>query len=334
MLGLGGLIAGLIGNAADRQYSADADKEAVLNRDEKTVEKLDSALKSIEVADDVAKRERKEISDLVKKWKLENDYDGRLRDIHQNAMSELDEFKRSIDYYNRKQTIEDEAEDALEAFKESIEYDFEVSNLEDEIETAKNVYKKRSKLYELAGDSDDEISDTVSSLKKAEKDKMDSVVSKAQNKINEFKSKVSSEKTKIDRKKQADLRDLESELQTTKTRITKAENEAAELIRKEFNKADEAIRNEVYKKRTEAENKAIEVYQECMNVLEDQKKIDAQNAKNLYDSAKAAEKWANWFNKNGVPKWLVVGVGLLPFIPVGYLVIGYSKFLYQTVKAM
>lgn len=334
LLGIGGIIAGLIDSAADQQLSTDASKKTVENYDEETVNKLYEAKRVIDAVDEVNKRERKEIADAVKKWKLENDYDGRLGEIHSNAVNELNEFKQSVNYFDRKEEIEENAENALDIFKDSIDYDLEIDRLEDEIETAKSAYKKRSKLYDIAGNGDDDVSDAVGELKKAEKEKMESSVKKAQDAINELKAKVSSEKSKIDRKKQSELRQLESEIQSVKTRIGKVENEASDAVRKEFSKAEEEIRKNIFGKRTDEEIHDMDIYTDSVEILETQKKIDSQNALDLYTSTPKYEKWANWFKANNWPKWLVIATGLLPYIPAGYLLISYTKFLVQTVKAM
>ena len=334
MLGIGGFIGALIDSAADRQLYSDVNKKAVLDRDEKTVEKLDEALKNIELVDELNKRERKEIGDEVKKWKLANDYDGRLNRIHLDAENEIREFKESINYFDRKQEIEDKAESALDIFKESIEYDYEVEQLEDSIENAKLSYKKRSKLYDLAGHGDNDISDTVGELKKAEKEKMENAVKKAEDQIQELKNKVNAEKTKIDRLKNSELRTLENETSATSRKINQAAAEASDVIRKEFAAADADIRKKITDKRSDAENEAMDLYQESKDILEEQKIIDAKTARDLYANTPMHEKWANWFNAAGWPKWLVIGLGSLPFIPAGYLLFSYTKFLVQTVKAM
>ena len=78
----------------------------------------------------------------------------------------------------------------------------------------------------------------------------------------------------------------------------------------------------------------LDLYQESKDILEEQKIIDAKTARDLYANTPMHEKWANWFNAAGWPKWLVIGLGSLPFIPTGYLLFSYTKFLVQTVKAM
>ena len=332
-LGLSYFFAQLINTAANVQYSTDSDKRAIMNRDTNTVQKLEDAVNGINLADEVAKRERKEIDEQTKKWKFENNFEGRLKTIHQDAVNELNEFKQSIDYFDRKQGIIDEAENAIDIFKESIDYDYEIGNLEDDIDTAKSIFKKRSKLYDLAKD-DEDISETADELKKAEKEKMDAAIKKAQDKIEEINSKVQNEKSKIERKKQSDLRELDKELASVKSRIEKAENEASEIVRKEFNLASEDIRNAVYKKRTDKEVKALDSRQEFVSYLEEQKRIDEHNALDLYESSSRSERWANWFKTNGWPKWLVGTIGVLPIIPATYLMVCYGKFVYQTLKAM
>ena len=334
VLGIFTIILSGIDSASDRQLSKDVKTKAVDARSDTMRNELNEAQKTIDLADEVTKRERKEITEQTNKWKKVNNYDGRLSDIHQKAIDELRDFKTSINYFNRKRDIEDVAEDAIEAFKESIDYDYEIDELEEEIETAKSLYKKQCKLYEIAANNDDDISDTVSELKKSEKEKMDATVKKAQEKISEIKSKVSSEESKINRKKQADLRELENELQTTRTRIDKAESDDIATVKKEYNEAVEDIRKAVFSKRTEEELAAQENYYNSKERISKQKEIDAQRAQEFYTNTPKHERWAAWFNENDCPKWFVASVGSIPLIPAGYLIVRYVRFLYRTVKAM
>lgn len=333
-IGISSIILSYIDSAADKQLSKDAGKKAISDRSETTRRELNDAQKTIDLADEVSKRERKEINDQLNKWKKVNDYDDRLRSIHQKAVDELSEFKASINYYDRKQDIEDEAEDAIEAFKESIDYDYEIDELEEEIEDAKSLYKKHCKLYDIAGGGDDDVSDAVGELKKSEKEKMDSAVKKANEKISELKAKVSAEKSKIDRKKQSELRELEQELQSTKTRINKTETEETGLVKKEFEAAETQIREGVFAKRTQEEIAAQENYFMSKERLSRQKEIDAERAREFYTNTPKHEKWAAWLNENKCPKWFAVTVGVLPLVPAGYLISSYVGFLYRTVKAM
>lgn len=333
-LGIFSIIMSCIDSASDRQLSNDVKNMAVDARSDTMREELNSAQKTIDLADEVSKRERKEINEQIGKWKKLNDYDARLNDIHQRAVDELCEFKNSINYSSRKQDIEDAADDALESFKESIDYDYEIDELEDEIETAKSLYKKHCKLYEIAGNNDDDISDTVNELKKSEKEKMEETVKKAQGKISEIKAKVSSEKAKIDRKKQSELRELENELQTTRTRINKTESEETAVIKKEYETASEDIRKAVFSKRTDDEIAAQENYYYCKERIANQKDIDAKRANEFYNNTPRHEQWAAWLKQNKCPKWFVAGVGALPLLPAGYLIVNYVSFIYRTLKAM
>lgn len=333
-IGIFSIIMSCIDSASDRQLSNDVKNMAVDARSDTMREELNVAQKTIDLADEVSKRERKEINEQIGKWKKLNDYDARLSDIHNRAIDELSEFKNSINYSARKQDIEDAAEDALEAFKESIDYDYEIDELEDEIETAKSLYKKHCKLYEIAGNNDDDVSDTVNELKKSEKEKMEETVKKAQGRISEIKSKVSSEKSKIDRKKQAELRELESELQATRTRINKTETDETALVKKEYETAAEDIRKAIFSKRTDDEISAQENYYACKERISKQKEIDSERAREFYKNTPRHEQWAAWLKTNKCPKWFVVTVGSLPLLPAGYLIVNYIGFLYKTVKAM
>lgn len=332
--GVGLIVVSWINSVADANF-VEASKEKALNqRDPETERKLQDAKKNIELANELTKRESKEKHDELRNWKRENNYDSKIRDIHDTAVSELIDFKASIGYYDRKKDIEDEYEDALEAFKESIDYDYEAAILDAEIEDAKLRYKNRCKKIEKISAADDDISEALSNIKKSEKEKMEETIKNTKTKISSLESKLSQEETKLNRKKQADLRELESELQATKTRLNKEEADKCKVLNAEKDKIEEEIRKKIIEKRSAKETKLLDQYDEYVNLVNQQKTDDALLANDIYKNTPQYEKWAEWLKKKDCPKWLFIFMSALPIIPAGFLLKTYVTFVYRTAKAM
>lgn len=332
--GLLTILGTMINWAAEEHYHKVAKEKAIDDVGKATKIKIAQAQEVLDIADEVEKRERKEVFDRVKAWKRQNNYDGRIRDIHSSVKEELNDFKNSINYFDRKQDIEDAYEDAIEAYKESIDYDYELSLYETAIEDAKDLYKRRCKRIDAASGSDSDISEALNDVKKSEKEKMDEAVSAAKNSIADLKSKLRSEENKLNRKKQSQLRELENELQAVKTRLNKSENDACGQIEADMRKAEEEIRADVLNKRSEIEISAIDRCDECVKLIDEQKDIEDKNAWLIYENTPASEKWAAYLKSEGVPKWLVVFAGALPLIPVGFGISKYVTFVYRVVRAM
>lgn len=333
-LGFGSLCYGLISSAADAHLAKNVDQMAIDKRAEGVDEDLKWANDNIRKADEIKARESKEIFDGVKAWKKETNYDGQIRDIHATHADELRSFRESIDYDTRRQDIEDEFEDALDSFKDSIDYDYEIDLAEAEIKDAEALYKKRCKNIDAASSLDDDISENLKNVKKEKKEEMEETVKEAKSKISSLKNKVSNEETRLNRKRQAAVRELDAELQPTKLRLQKSEQEACKVLEEERNKATAEIREQVTKKRTEDEQKALDWYDESQTVISAQKRKDSELAKEIYESTPEHEKWAGYFKANGVPKFFVVVIGALPLIPTSYLVWKYVKFVWNVVRAM
>lgn len=333
-LGFGSLIAGLISSAADAHLSKVSGDMAIEQRAEGVEEDLKWAHDNIEKADKITARERKEVLDGVRAWKREANYDEKIRDIHNGVMEELHEFRESINYNVRRQDIDDEFDDALESFKDSIDYDYEIDLANAEIRDAEAIYKKHCKKIENASDGDDAISDALKDVKKSEKEKMDETVKEAKAKISSLKNKVSNEEARLNRKKQAAIRELDQELQATKTRLNKQEAEACKILNDGKMKAENDLRKSVTEKRTEEEQKILDWYDESRTIIDAQKRKDSELAKQIYETMPEHERWAGYFKANGVPKFFVATLGALPLIPAGYLVGRYVKFIWNMLKAM
>lgn len=333
-LGFGSLCYGLISSAADNYLSKNAADMAVERRAEGVEEDLKWANDNIRKADEIKARESKEVFDGVKQWKKETNYDGQIRDIHMNHADELQTFRESINYDVRRQEFDDEYEDALDSFKDSIDYDFEMDLANAEIREAEAVYKKRCKRFDDASGGDDDVSDILKDARKAEKEKRDEAVKEAKDKISNLKTKVLNEETKLNRKRQASIRELDAELQPTKLRLQKAEQEACKLLDDEKVKVTADLREQVTNKRTEEEQKILDWYDESQTVISAQKRKDSELAKEIYETTPEHEKWAGYFKATGVPKFFVVAIGVLPLIPTSYLVWKYVKFVWNVVRAM
>jgi hypothetical protein len=334
-LGFGSLCYGLISSAADNHLSKNVGEMAVQQRAEGVDEDLKWANDNIKRADEIRARESKEIFDGVKAWKKQTNYDGQIRDIHMAHADELRTFRESINYDTRRQEFDDEYEDALDSFKESIDFDYEIDLANAEIRDAEAQYKRRCKRIDIAsGGDDDELSDALKDAKKEAKEQMDETVKDAKSKITSLKNKVSNEENKLNRKRQASIRELDAELQPTKLRLQKSEQEACKILEDERIKATDGIREEVTRKRTEDEQKALDWYDESQTVISSQKRKDAELARDIYESTPEHKKWAGYLKDNGVPKFFVVAIGALPLIPTTYLVWKYVKFIWDVVRAM
>ena len=333
-IGIAGIVGLLVAEAVDKYYSNKVDEKALEQRDEATTYELNNAQEIIDKVDHMMKRESKELNDQIRQWKKLNNYDGKLRDIHQTVVSELEDFKESINYFERKQEIIDAAEEELEAFKDSIDYEYEIDSLEDDIEKAEAIYKKRCRLFDISGSNDDDVSETVSSLKSAEKEIMDEAVKKAKGKIKELEAQVSSEKSKIDRKKQQQLKALESEISATKNQLDKRENDESNVIRQNFREMEEQFRNEIQNKRTEDETKSLEKYNESHDTVDRIYREDAERATSIYENAKNYEAWSEYLTSIGCPKWFFASVSAIPFVAICYIGYSYVKFVVMTVKNM
>ena len=333
-LGFGTLIAGIISSAADNHLSQTAGDMAIDQRAEGVEDDLKWAHDNLDKADKITSRERKEILDGVRAWKREASYDEKIRDIHNSAVEELREFKESIQYNTRRQDIDDEFDDALDSFKDSIDYDYEMDLANAEIRDAEAVYKKHCKKIADASDGDDAISDALKDVKKSEKEKMDETVKEAKAKISSLKNKVQSEEARLNRKKQAAIRDLDQELQATKARLNKQETDACKILNDEKEKVENNLRKSVTGKRTEEEQKVLDLVDESRTVIDAQKRKDSELAKKIYETTPEHEKWAGYFKANGVPKFFVATLGALPLIPAGYLVGRYMKFIWNVLRAM
>lgn len=323
-----------IDHAANRNYESIADQRAMDEVPEDTLNRIEAAKDSISLADEVSKREHKELFDGMRIWKIENDYDQKIETAHSANVSELNDFKLSINYDDRKAEIEEAYEDAIESFKDSIDYDYELSLQESIIEDAKAAYKKRCKKIDEASGSDEEITDALKDLKKNEKEKAEEIISEAKGKISELKSKLSAEENKLNRKKQAELRTLNNELQPTKSRLDKAESETCSALQAEKAKAENALREEIKAKRTEEENQALAKRSELTDFISQNKLEVASNGKEIYKNAPTSEKWAAYFKEVKFPKWAVVCLSVVPLVPVGFGIKKYALFIYEIVKAM
>lgn len=332
--GFMGIAANYINEAANKHFLKISRERALMSISEETLDRLEKAKETVNLANEVATRERKAHSENMKTWKKEHNYDTRVRDIHQKTVEEMDEFKRSIGYFDRKQDIEDEYDDAVEAYKESVDYDYEVSLLEAEIEDAKNAYKKRCRKIEAATSGDDEISDALSDLKKSEKEKMDETVKEAKSKLSGMKNKLAAEESKLSRKKQQALRDLEGELQATKTKLEKIESEEMGKLYAEVNKYEEQSYESIEKLRSEKDKAALNEEDDALAFINSQKECDAKTATEIFENAPRYERWAEYLKAKECPRWLVAFVGALPLIPVGFAVEKYVKFVYHVVAAM
>ena len=333
-LGFGSLCYGLISSAADAHLAKNVDKMALEKRAESVEEDLKWANDNIRKADEIRARESKEIFDGVKAWKKEVNYDGQIRDIHMNHADELRTFRESINYDTRRQDIEDEFEDALDSFKDSIDYDYEIEVAQAEIKDAEALYKKRCKNIDIASGLDDDISANLKDVKKEKKEEMEETVKEAKSKISSLKNKVSNEEARLNRKRQASIRELDAELQPTKLRLQKSEQEACKVLEDERIKVTDGIREQVTSKRTEDDQKVLDWYDESKTVISAQKQKDSELAKEIYETTPEHEKWAGYFKANGVPKFFVVAIGVLPLIPATYLVWKYVKFIWDVVRAM
>ena len=333
-LGFGALVAGMISGAADRHYSKAVSDIAASSRDEGIDEELEHAKKTIEQADQVAARERKEILEGVRAWKRQSGYDEKIREAHLKTTDSLLEFKESISYDTRKQEIEDTYENDLDIFKESIDYDYEMALAEGKIEDAKNLYKRRCKKLDIASGGDSDISDALSDVKKAEKEKMDEAIKEAKSSIASLKNKVSTEDNKLTRKKQAALRELDAEILPTRNRLQKEEQEACKLLENEKTKVETELRATVSARRSAADQTALDLAEDSHMIIDRQIQKDAELAKKLYENAAESEKWGRYFKAHGVPKVFVGTAGVLPLVPVGYLVWKYTKFVAGVIRAM
>lgn len=333
-LGFGSLMYGLISSAADKHLADNVDDMAAEMRDEETREDLKWAENNLKEADKITARERKEICDGIRKWKQSTDYDSRMREVHATATDGIREFKESINYEARRQDIDDEYEDSLDNFKDSIDYDYEIDLCNAEIQDAESTYKKHCRRLELAGSGDDDISDALKDVKKNEKDKMNEVIKEAKGKISALKNKVSVEEQRLGRKKQAAIRELDLEVQPTKLRLQKEEQAACKLLEDEKAKAEFELRGEVIKKRTEEEQKVLDWVDESKTIMEAQTKKEYELAQKIYSEATESQKWAGYFKDKGVTKFTVGAVGVLPLVPVGYLVWKYVRFVTDVIRAM
>lgn len=333
-LGFGSLMYGLISSAADRHLADNVEDMAVEMRDDDTKEDIRWAENNLKEADKITARERKEICDGIRKWKQSSDYESRIRDLHNNTVDGIREFKESINYDARRQDIDDEYEDSLDSFKDSIDYDYEIDLANAEIQDAESVYKKHSRRIELAGGGDDDISDALKDVKKAEKEKMNEAIKEAKGKISALKNKVSAEETRLGRKKQAAIRELDLEIQPTKLRLQKEEQAACKLLEDEKAKVEAEIRSEVVGRRTEEEQKVLDWVDESKTIMETQTKKEHELAQKLYSDASESEKWAGYFKDNGISKFAVGAVGVMPLVPVGYLVWKYVRFVTDVIRAM
>ena len=328
------IVAALISDAAERHFKDVAVEKAAEEVTTEVRNQIANAKETLDLAEAVGKRERKEIYDGVKAWKRDNDYDFRIQSAHNSAMTELDEFKTSIDYYGRKEAIDEAYENGIDIFKDTVDYDYEISLQESIIEDAKTAYKKRCKKIDNASDADEEISDALKNLKKNEKEKTDEIIEEAKGKIADLKQRLAAEENRLLRKKQADLRALDSELQPTRARLNKSETEACNLINAEKAKAEEKIRSEVKAKRTKEESLAIEKSDDCIKLIDNQRDIDDKNAWTICENTPMSEKWASYLKEKDCPRWVVVFVAALPLIPVGFCLKKYVQFVYSVVKAM
>ena len=329
-----GLAAQLINESANKHYKKITEQKAQESVSEETKNEIKNAREMLKTADDVAKREHKQIYDGIRSWKREKDYDLRLQEARDLKVSELEDQKLAINYYVRKNEIEETYETELESFKESIDFDYEIDLNEGIIEDAEEAYEKRCKKIKDVSGSDEEISDALKDLKKNEKEKRDETVKEAKARIAELKQKVNAEENRLNRKRQAELRTLEGELQPTKLRLEKAETEACNQINSERMKAEEEIRASVKSKRTRKEQLAIDNQDECAKFLEEQKNEEDKNAWLLYEEACTSEKWGAYLKEVKCPRWIVAFVGALPLIPVGFAIEKYVKFVVNVIRAM
>ena len=324
----------LINDAANKHYRNVSEAKAKNDISSDTIGEIQDAEDMLKMAEDVTKREHKEIYDGIKNWKRDQDYDFRIKGARDFKVSELENQKLAINYYVRKNEIDEAHDSELEAFKESIDFDYEMDLNEGIIEDAEEAYKNRCRKIEKASGGDNDISDALRDLKNTEKEKRDAAIKDAKAKIAELKQKVGAEETRLNRKRQAELKTLESELQPIKLRLEKEETEVCNKINAERMKAEEDIRAAVKSKRTKKEQIAIDSQDEYRRYLDDQKSIEEQHALAIYESASISEKWGVYLKNAKCPRWVVAFLGALPLVPVGFAIERYVKFIFDVIKAM
>lgn len=324
---------GLVGLrcAADRHARKASEFKAVETRSGEITENIREAEARYDIFKKVTAREKKDLERQVKDWKIANEFDTRKQDILDGVQENLGEFKDQIGYSEKLEAINDEFEASVEAFKNSIDYANSKRKLENTVKEAKAHYESQKLAFDLAGD---DISETAMKLRHAAEESMNAKVKEAKVGIEALDQQLKEETEKLTAKKLNDIRELEEKVSKEKIRLDKKSDKELEKLNEELLKAQDDIQKKIRKSRSDEEKAAIHGHEDDVRLIREQKEADALAAEEIFDKMPTDIRFAEYLKEKKVPKAVVVMVGMLPCIPVGYLMGKYLIFVKNVVKAM
>lgn len=317
--------------AANRHASKAALEKAIASRTEEASDIYQEAKNRCDLYHDLMDREKKAMNAQKQKWMAEHDFAARKKDILDSAASGLTDFKDQIGYSNKMEELEDAFQSSVDAFKASIDYDHSKRNLEEVVSEAKSHYESQKAAFDLAGD---DISETTMKLRHAAEESMNAKVKEAKGKLDALDKQLKDETDKLTQKKLDDIRALEEKVSKEKIRLDKKTNKDLEKLNDELSTAEESIRNSIRKARSKEERMAISEHDNDLRIFREQHAIDQRVADELFEATPMDARVGEYLKMKKVPKFVVPVVGVISFVPAGYLLYIWGKFLVGVMKAM
>lgn len=321
----------VLDHAAKKYAKESAQMTAVNKRSEEETNAMNEALDRCDIFKEMSEREKKESAAQIKAWKAAKEWDKRKNSILSEVDDGLSEFKAQTGYFDAMNELNENYNAGLEAFKKSIDYESEKEKLEKAIKEAEKHYENQKEAFNAAGD---DISETTMKLRHAAEEVMEKKVREAKEKIAALDAKVSDETDRLNGIKTEKARNLEEKVSKEKIRLSKKQEKDLEKLNQELDTAKNDIQAKLRMTRSAAENTAVSCHEDDMRVILDQHDQDSKLARDIFNDMPKEEMIAQYLVSKKVPRWAAAAIGMIPVVPVEYLVYRYARFLWNVVKRM
>jgi len=279
----------------------------------------------------MSSREKKEQESMLKSWKIAKEYDIRKDQILMSVDEGLDEFKTQLGYFDKIEELDEEFDAGLEAFKKAIDYDSSKEKFEEAIKEAEKIFEKQKEAFNAASD---DISDTTMKLRHAAEESMTSKIKESKEKIAALDKQVEEETDKLRKIKIEKSKALEEKVSKEKIRLEKKQESELNKLNKELDNAKLDIQRQIKKNRTTEETAAASCHEDDVRLIQEQKKIDEEVARDIFVSTPREEDLAQYLKSKKVPRWVVGTVSVIPLAVVEFICYRYVRLVVNVIKRM
>ena len=325
-------IGAIVLNVVARRHAKKRSKTlAVEARTPEQAAAFEEATKRCDIFKAMSEREKKEQDSMVKAWKMSKEYEARKSQILKATDDGLNEFKTQLGYFDKIDEFDEEFEAGLEAFKKTIDYDSTKQKLEEAIKEAEKHYENQKAAFDVAGD---DISETTMKLRHAAEEAKVTKVKECKEKIAALDKQVEEETDKLRKVKLDKTKTLEEKVAKEEIRLGKKQDHDLDKLNRELDNAKLDIQKQIQKERSSDEIAAVTAHEDDIRLINEQKKIDAEVADDIFKSSPGEEDVAEYLKSKKVPRWVVGVVAAIPFACVEYLCYTYVKYVVGVIRRM